>query len=350
MTRAAIVGSLLGTAVGDALGLPYEGLSRRRAARMFGEPDRYRFLPGRGMVSDDTEHACMAAQALIACGGDPAKFASLFARGLRWWILGAPAGVGLATLKATLKLWAGFSPSRSGIFSAGNGPAMRSAVIGAAIDDLSMLKQFVRESTRVTHTDPKAEYGALAVALAAHLAAKGDGVSGASFLSALSSLVDPLADELLTLARQAVDSAERAEITTGFAASLGLERGVTGYVYHTVPVALHAWLRHPHDLRAAIIEVVRCGGDTDTTAAIVGGIVGAAVGKVGIPREWLDGLWEWPRTAAWMELLAGQLDSAMTTGRPARPARLPVYGIAPRNLLFLAIVLCHGCRRMLPPY
>jgi len=51
VTHAAIVGSLLGTAVGDALGLPYEGLSPRRAERMLGTPDRYRFVPGRGMVS-----------------------------------------------------------------------------------------------------------------------------------------------------------------------------------------------------------------------------------------------------------------------------------------------------------
>ena len=52
MTEDHIIGCILGTAVGDALGLPYEGLSRRRAARMFGPPDRYRFFFRRGMVSD----------------------------------------------------------------------------------------------------------------------------------------------------------------------------------------------------------------------------------------------------------------------------------------------------------
>lgn len=354
MTHAAIVGSLLGTAMGDAIGLPYEGLSRQRAAKMLGEPDRYRFLPGRGMVSDDTEHSCMVAQALIACRGDPDEFAKHFARGLRWWILGAPAGVGLATLKASLKLWTGFSPDRSGVFSAGNGPAMRSAIIGATIDDLPTLKRFVQVSTRTTHSDPKAEYGALAVALAAHLSAKGtaDGPadSGSDFLSKLNLLAGPQAEELLDLVEQAVESAERAEPTPAFAASLGLERGVTGYVYHTVPVAVHSWLRHPHDLRTAIVEVVRCGGDTDTTAAIVGGIVGAAIGKAEIPQEWLNGLWEWPRTIAWMEQLAGQLYSVVSSGQAERPARLPVYGVVPRNLLFLAIVLAHGFRRVLPPY
>ncbi|MBK8478230.1 MAG: ADP-ribosylglycohydrolase family protein [Opitutaceae bacterium] len=42
---------MLGTAVGDAIGLPYEGISRQRAARLFGPPDRHRFVVGRGMVS-----------------------------------------------------------------------------------------------------------------------------------------------------------------------------------------------------------------------------------------------------------------------------------------------------------
>ena len=56
-SRHPIESSLLGTAVGDALGLPYEGLTPERGQKLIGYPDRFRFLPGRGMVSDDTEHA-----------------------------------------------------------------------------------------------------------------------------------------------------------------------------------------------------------------------------------------------------------------------------------------------------
>ncbi|MBI3865989.1 MAG: ADP-ribosylglycohydrolase family protein [Planctomycetia bacterium] len=350
MTESAIVGSLLGTAVGDAIGLPYEGLSRRRSAQLLGEPDRHRLVLGRGMVSDDTEHSCMVLQALIACRGDPDRFAENFSQGLRWWILGVPAGVGFATLKAALKLWTGFLPRHSGVFSAGNGPAMRSAVLGAAVDDVQCLQRFVRESTRITHRDPKAEYGAMAVALAAHLASRGAVVSGSEFLVELSQVVESGAGEFVTLAGKAVESADRDETTPAFAASLGLERGVSGYVYHTVPVALHAWLSNQHDYRTAVSEVVRCGGDTDTTAAIVGGIVGAAVGKSGIPADWLDGLWEWPRTTAWMERLAGQLSAESRTEKAAPPLRLPVYGVIPRNLVFLGIVLAHGFRRLFPPY
>lgn len=68
MADRAILGCLIGTAVGDALGLPYEGISPRRAARMFGPPTRFRFLSGRGMVSDDTEHTVLVAESLIESG------------------------------------------------------------------------------------------------------------------------------------------------------------------------------------------------------------------------------------------------------------------------------------------
>jgi ADP-ribosylglycohydrolase len=56
---------LLGAAVGDALGLPSEGLSRQRIKRLFPGPLRHRFFFGHGMVSDDTEHLFMVAQALL---------------------------------------------------------------------------------------------------------------------------------------------------------------------------------------------------------------------------------------------------------------------------------------------
>ena len=86
----AICGCIIGTAIGDALGLPYEGLSPGRAGRLFKPPDRYHFLLNHGMVSDDTEHTCMVAQALIASGGKVNIFTRDFARRLRYWLLSLP--------------------------------------------------------------------------------------------------------------------------------------------------------------------------------------------------------------------------------------------------------------------
>lgn len=353
----AIEGCLIGAAVGDALGLSCEGLSKERQRKLFPEVDRYHFLFGKGMVSDDTEHACMTAQALMASAGEPEAFLRSLAWRLRGWLLGLPAGVGFATLRAILKLWIGIPPTRSGVYSAGNGAAMRSAILGVCSgDDPARLRELVRASTRLTHTDPKAELSALAVAVAAHVssvhAARPADVP--AYLAALLPLCEPFAPDALPefnrLLEQVASAVTRAISTEAFAAELGLRRGVSGYIYHTLPVALHAWLTHPRDFREAVLAVIRCGGDTDTTAAIVGGIVGAGVGKAGIPQAWRDGLCEWPRSVAWMERLAARLDEVIAAQRPQRALPLSPFALGLRNGWFLLLVLAHGLRRLFPPY
>jgi ADP-ribosylglycohydrolase len=349
----AICGCIIGTAIGGALGLPYEGLSPDRASRLFKAPDRYHLLLNHGMVSDDTEHTCMVVQALIASGGDVDRFTRDLARMLRYWLLGLPAGIGFATLRSILKLWMGFSPKKSGVFSAGNGPAMRAAIIGVCYgDDEARLKEFVKAATIITHTDPKAYWGALAVALAAHenFAAHFP-LDAKDYYNRLEQLLGTeMAGDFLDLIKQVVESVAQGKHTREFVESQKLQKGITGYTYHSVPAVIHAWLLNPRDFKNAILEIIGCGGDTDTTAAILGGIVGAAVGPAGIPDKWVNNLWEWPRTIRWMRQLGQQLDIVLKSSRAAPPLRLPIIGILLRNLLFAAIVLFHAFRRMLPPY
>lgn len=349
----AVLGCLLGAAVGDALGLPYEGLSRRRQRRLYPEIRGHRFLFGRGMTSDDTEHTCLVAQALIVSGGNVQAFARSLAWRLRFWLLGLPAGIGRASLRALVKLWMGFPSNRSGVFSAGNAPAMRSAVLGVCWGhDPQNLRALVRAATRITHTDPKAEFGALAVALAAHLASTGNeqDFTARGYCEKLESLLGREGQDMVELVRRAARSVELGETPEAFAVALGLERGVTGYVYHTVPVALQACLRYSGDYRSAILAVIRCGGDTDTLAAITGGIVGARVGAKGIPAEWLQGLSEWPRSVAWMERVGKRVAEVSSGGRPQRAIGVPPLSLFLRNLFFLLVVLIHGLRRLFPPY
>jgi len=350
MTTSPIVGSLLGTAVGDALGLPYEGLSRKRAMKLLGAPDRHRLVFGRGMFSDDTEHTCMVAQSLIESDGSVDRFRQGLARRFRQWLMTVPAGIGLATLRAVVRLCVGYGPESSGVFSAGNGPAMRAPILGAAISDPTLLREFVKASTRITHTDPKAEYGALAVAIATQMSARRTPVSGAEFIALLESALQGEGAELMRLVVQAVSAADTGMSVGDFAEQLGLSSAVSGYVYHTVPVALHAWLSHPRDYRAAVSAVIGCGGDTDTTAAIVGGIVGAGVGEEGIPSDWVHGVIDWPRSIPWLRLLATQLDASLKAHAPTQAIRLPILPLLLRNLAFLIIVLGHGFRRLAPPY
>jgi ADP-ribosyl-[dinitrogen reductase] hydrolase len=245
-----------------------------------------------------------------------------------------------------VKLWLGISPERSGVFSAGNGPAMRSAVLGVAISDLTQLREFVLASTQITHTDPKAFHGAMAVAIAARCSAANE--SSASFFAQLhTALSGDGADELLDLLHRATKSVEANASTIEFAESIGCAKGVSGYIYQTVPVAIHAWLKHPTAYADAVKDAITCGGDTDTVAAIVGGIVSARCGVDGIPIEWRDGLLEWPRTQAWIAKLANALASSRTA--PVPPPRVgPTVVI--RNLLFALIVFAHIGRRALPPY
>jgi ADP-ribosyl-[dinitrogen reductase] hydrolase len=300
------------------------------------------------MMSDDGEHACMVAQCLCEWAGDVNNFQRKLARRLRWWLLGIPAGIGGATLRSILKLWIGIPPTHSGVFSAGNGPAMRSVVLGAAIEDLMTLREMAAASTRITHTDPKAFYGAMAVALAARVSAGGGG--GRELVALMHSEFErDGARELVELIESAVRSAAAGEATTEFAEHVGCERGVSGYIYKTVPVAIHAWLRNPTCYASAVRDAIACGGDTDTVAAIAGGVVGARVGAQGIPLEWRERLLEWPRTLTWIEALASGVERATSTKQSVRAPRVGV-SVLPRNLLFILVIAGHLVRRAMPPY
>ncbi len=338
-----ILGLLLGGAVGDAIGLPAEGMSAERIVRRWPGEMRHRFVFGRGMISDDTEHAVMTAQALIFAAGDVEGFRLSLAWKLRWWFLGLPAGVGLATARACVRLWAGISAERSGVHSAGNGPVMRSAIIGAALaDDETCRRDFVRASTRLTHADPRAETAALAVAEAAAWIMRG--AMPGHLQERLRVLSDD--DEWGRICKLVADGLSDGRSVRQFAAALGLKSSVTGYAFHTVPVALFAWLRHRGNYRETIRSVIQCGGDTDTTAAISGSLAGCDGGCEMIPSEWLDGLKDWPRSKAWIGRVAIRLGQRDGT----RPVPLFWPGLIPRNLFFLAAVLVHGLRRVFPPY
>ncbi len=347
----ALAGSMLGTAVGDALGLACEGLSPGRQAKLHPSLDRYGFLFGYGMISDDTEHTVMVAQALIESGGDPARFERDFAWRLKGWLLALPAGVGMATGRAIIKLLLFVPPRWSGVKSAGNGPAMRAAVMGIAYgDDPDKLARLNRISARITHRDDQAEHGALTVAVAAHLSASRAGpITPQGFAASMSALLPPDSATLAAV-RRVVASLEQGQSAGDFVAGLGSKGGVSGYMLHTLPAVLHVWLRHQDDYDGGVTEMIRLGGDADSTAAIVGGIIGARVGPEGIPQALRSSLIDWPRSPAMIEKVARRLAHARLAGTPMREVRSFIFAVPLRNLLFLVVVLAHGFRRLLPPY
>ncbi len=344
-TDAALHGSLLATAIADALGLPFEGLSNRRIARL-NAAARFRLLLSRGMVSDDTDHAALVVLALAASAGDPDTFERSLRRGLVRWFLSLPAGIGLATARACIRMCLGIR--QSGVHSAGNGPTMRASVLGAAIDNPTLLLELVTRSTRLTHVDQRAVHGALTVALAARHFRRRPAPVRVEFRAELQDFIADLHPAFVTELNAALDAT--AIDTPAFAAARGHVRGVSGFIVHTVPVALHAAFAHQDDPVSAALACIRCGGDTDTTASIAAGIVGARTGAAPIDTTLQSSLLDWPRGLSRLQAWSVAAAGALATGA-CRPQRQPAYPLqVARNLFFLSVVLAHGFRRMLPPY
>jgi ADP-ribosyl-[dinitrogen reductase] hydrolase len=120
---------------------------------------------------------------------------------------------------------------------------------------------------------------------------------------------------------------------------------VSAYIYHTVPVVLQCWFRHGTNFRAALEEIILCGGDTDTTAAILGGIIGAEIGSDRLPLDWQEGLVDFPNTRAYIQRVANEMAAARTAGIAVVAPRL-LFGVPLlRNIVFVGILLVHAVRR-----
>lgn len=333
-------GCLLGTAVGDSALLPGEGLTRRRIAARFPGPLRHRLIGRRGMISDDTEHTFLTGQALLEAGDDPDRFARALARRLRWWLLSLPGGCGMATARGLLRSWVGFSPARSGVWSAGNGPAMRSALLGVWWSHNEVLRRaFVRASTLITHRDPQAEIAAQAVADSAAWIVRGD-LMESLWAAWRSSQAD---DAWMRIIAMLEEHHRRNASLDEVAHALGCPEFVSGYAYHSVPIALYAWLRHRHDARGCLTAIFACGGDTDTVGAIAGALLGVDDGPEGLPQDLMEGILEWPMALHRLNEMGVRLGSDVHV-----PVSWTWMFQPPRNAMFLVVVLAHGFRRFFP--
>ena len=166
-----------------------------------------------------------------------------------------------------------------GAGSWGNGAAMRVAPIGAFFaDNVDAATSNAALSARVTHAHPEAVAGAVAVALAACFAARGE--------TELLKLVVPRlpASEVKARCKIALDMTNASSIEV--AAKVGSGDGIAAH--DTVPFCLWCAQTFIGSFEEAMWHTVAGLGDRDTTCAIVGGIVGARVGVDGIPAEWRE--------------------------------------------------------------
>lgn len=261
------VGCVLGGAIGDVLGGPYEGGGAAVGSHPIGHP------------SDDTQLTLAACEA-IADGGEVTP-AAVARRMLVWYRERRLTGLGASTLGALRALEAGAHWSMSGTageYAAGNGAAMRVAPLAFCLDPNDTEdRACLRDVCRITHKHEEAYVGALAIVVAVRAMVGGTWQPGGS-LCAL--VANALPDSLLRdRLRSLVELPPVASIAEALA-----HTGTSGWVVESVPAALFAAQQVEFlGLQVTLERAIACGGDTDTIASMAGQVAGARLGARRLP-------------------------------------------------------------------
>ena len=276
-------GVLLGLACGDALGRPVEFRPASSIAKRRGTVDEMlgHGTHGKpaGTITDDAELALRIARSLAERGAfDGADVAERFVE----WYESGPFDIGMMTADALREIQGGTPWTEAGRrvwedrpegSNAGNGSVMRCAPHAVAFaEDLDDLVEVSRQSSAITHADPRCTYGCalLNCTLANLLRNREDPLR-----RAIDRLRDDAPAELIEAAEDVLDDPD------------GLDLQTTGYVVHTLQTALHDGL-HADSARDGSVTAVNRGGDTDTVGAVTGAVVGARFGASALPDEWVD--------------------------------------------------------------
>ncbi len=285
MSRDHFRGALLGTFIGDALGMPLEGAGSPAAGEVREMLDA---RLGRGTYTDDTQLMIALAEALLDMPGrlDLDAVARCFGeiydprRGY-----GGNAHLILSTIRQG-------TPWRQAVEahllpggSYGNGAAMRVAPVALAFHgDAPAVARAAAEQADVTgHGHPSAMFGAQLLALAVDRAvergSRGEPFDGPAWLEEL----HPLAPGEYQLAIEWI--AENLDAEPSLAAR---RLGTTIRASRSVPFSLWCFLAYVDDPEEAIVRAVNAGGDADTLGAMAGAVAGAYHGADRLPRRWLE--------------------------------------------------------------
>ncbi len=311
------LGCLLGGAVGDALGAPFEGLWSHSI------PDEETLLAGfaeyegypEGQYTDDTQLTVATVRSILRSGGvsPPDVARSLAALWKTQSVIG-PGGA--CTHAATTFLRTGdWTTCGAAVGQAGNGAAMRTAVLGLFFHDKpEQLPEAAADVSRITHHDPRSVAGGVAVAKAAQRFASGSSAEPEDFCRHVAETVAPLDTTFAELVRGLPDLVRRppADALPAIAGA-GMARPefdapiITPFVIPTVLAAFWCLLHHPDSWPRAVATAVRLGGDVDTLGAIVGALSGVRLGHEAIPSH----LRETVRDADLLRRLALRLHSLL---------------------------------------
>lgn len=274
-------GCLLGLAIGDALGAPVEFLSAEEIKQKHGRVTNYlgggwlNLKPGE--YSDDTAlMLCIARSIVERKGSDPEDIGRRFLK----WLAGNPKDIGQITLTALQELKKGapwqiagkLAHEKLGGMSAGNGSIMRCAPLGLL--HFRNEKKLIRDSldsSLITHWDPRACWGTVALNLA------------------IARLVQGKKEGLLAGVAGKIEEPETRGAVLSVATIKKTDLVPSGFVLDTLKCALWCFM-NTDSLESAIVEAVNLGGDADTVGAVCGALAGAYYGREAIPQRWLEPL------------------------------------------------------------
>lgn len=280
--------SLDGLGIGDALG---EMLSYRSASA----PGRIAVndLPaGPWLHTDDTEMAISIAATLKSHGeinqdALARRFARRFERAPDRGY-GSMTRIQVREINAGAKWKDTTANAFGGQGSKGNGGAMRVAPLGAYFaDDLERCAVEARKAALVTHTHPEGVAGAIAVAVGAALAwqLKDKSVDERKhffFEEILRFTPESEVQNKILLASHTTPEIPIDDVVKA------LGNGSLVTAPDTVPFCVWIAAHHLDNFKEALAETIRVGGDCDTNAAIVGGIVALSAGRKSIPPDWIN--------------------------------------------------------------
>ncbi len=286
-------GVILGGAIGDALGMPFEGLSKKEMKQQYGVVGTYVnsvYSPHtkglvRGSYTDDTQLTLATVESIIAQKKvDIQDLGRCFAELYRQKDLIA---AGRATKRALKNIVKGQSAYESGILDAyGCGAATRIAPIGLLPEDGRDKETLVCEVTSITHASTVAVASAMAIAYAvAYLFGGKNSVDSVSekrkFLEHIwfwTNYAIPAEEPDFSRKIELLE----VQINKSFE-EVAEQIGTTGLATHVVPLAIFSFLKEPRNFGKLMTQTINCGGDTDSRASLAGSLYGAYNGFSKIP-------------------------------------------------------------------
>ena len=315
---------MLGTFLGDALGMPVEGMNPAAIRHRHGViQDMLEARLGRGTYTDDTQMMAALAESLVARRGfDGAHAAATFVSRLD-----RSRGYGRGTIEALERIAAGVSWECAGAHtygsgSFGNGSAMRVAPVGLLFHrDVDRVMQVAREQSDITHCHPLGRAGAAIMATGVAVALRwGVEMEGPIDTEAFLSLVRLALHENEGLYGESLEKVghmlrycpapgpgDSSDKRLAAAEQVSAVLGNDARAFHSVPTALYCFLANANDPEQSLIHAVSLGGDTDTIAAMTGALSGAYHGSGLWPAHWLDQLEGGPRGRDYIMGLAEDL-------------------------------------------